>query len=77
VNQVGIDLDRDDSLGPFEERLCKRAFARADFDDQIAGAGAARRRSDAVQDRLAGEKVLTETAAQRRSALHVDAAVSQ
>ena len=75
VNQVGIDLDRDHLPGPLEERLCKRAFARTDFDDEIAGAGAARRRGDAVEDGLAGEKVLPETAAQRRSALHSDSLI--
>lgn len=34
VDQIGIDLDRDDFFGPFEQCLGQRALAGANFDDQ-------------------------------------------
>jgi hypothetical protein len=57
VDQVGIDLDRDDFLSLFEQRLGQRALARANFDDRerILSAGG---RSNSCQDGFASEEML-------------------
>ena len=57
MDQIGINLDRDDFLSLFEQRLGQRALARANFDQQrralLAGG-----RSNPRQDGFAGEEML-------------------
>jgi hypothetical protein len=58
VDQIGIDLDRDNFFSLFEQRLGQRALAGADFDDQrriLAGNG-----RDSRQNGFAREKVLAQ-----------------
>ena len=58
MDQVRIDLDRDDFFGLFEQRLGERSLARADFDDQrriLAGNG-----RNSRQDGFAREEVLAQ-----------------
>lgn len=60
MDQEGIDFDCDDLGGKLEERRGKSAFARTDFDDQRSIETLAGRASDAVKNRLAREKMLSE-----------------
>ncbi len=60
VDQIGIDLDRDDFFSPFEQRLGQRTLARTNFDHQrrtLESNGP----SDSCQDGFAREEVLPES----------------
>jgi hypothetical protein len=57
VDQIGIDLDRDDFFGPFEQCLGQRAFAGANFDDQWRALDSSGR-SNSCQDGFARKEVL-------------------
>ena len=62
-NQDGVKLDRDDALGAFEEALCERAAACANFDQQ-GSVLLTCCLSNVVEDRFAGQEMLAESAAQ-------------
>ena len=57
MDQIGIDLDRDDFFGPFEQCLGQRAVAGANFDDQWRALDSSGRR-DPCQDGFARDEML-------------------
>jgi len=60
VDQIGIDLDRDNFFSLFEQRLGQRALARANFNDQRRTRVFffTSRKSDSRQDGFTREEVL-------------------
>jgi hypothetical protein len=60
VDQIRIDLDRDDFFSVLEQRFGQRALARANFNDQRRTRvfSFTSRKGDSRQDRFAREEVL-------------------